>query len=497
MSSILTNKSAMVALQTLKSINSNLASTQAEISTGKSVASAKDNASVWAISKVMESDVKGFKGISDSLALGESTVAVARTAAETVTDLLTEIKGKVVAAQESNVDRDKIQTDIVALRDQIKSVVGAAQFNGLNLVQGTDDVNVLSSLDRKSDGTVAASDITVNRQDLSTSAGTYGSVGDLSGNGARSAATITNTNNTITLAIAAETDASDNAFTLDVGGTTISIASGEMAGSSTQNDVAALINAKLNAANIVGISSTVSGDTVTIASSRAFEDVAVSALKDGVGTGVTLSATSITERAENITFENSKVNDGDGYRLTVGSSTVTYVAGKNETMEDVARGLKTAVDALGNSNLSTTVAKDESTGKWQLRIDNDGSSSVALSTLAGTQKGTASGGLFGLDNIDVTTNAGADAALANVETLINNSIDAAAAFGSVQGRIETQSEFVSKLTDSLKAGIGAMVDADMEETSARLQALQVQQQLGVQSLSIANQSPQSILSLFR
>ena len=62
MSSILTNNGAMVALQTLKSINSDLGKTQSMISTGKEVASAKDNASVWAISKVMDSDVKGFKG---------------------------------------------------------------------------------------------------------------------------------------------------------------------------------------------------------------------------------------------------------------------------------------------------------------------------------------------------------------------------------------------------------------------------------------------------
>jgi flagellin len=108
MSSILTNTGAMVALQTLKSVNSNLSTTQNEISTGKSVATAKDNAAVWAISKVMDSDVKGFKGISDSLSLGLSSVAVGRNAAETVTDLLTDIKGKVVAAQEENVDRGKI-----------------------------------------------------------------------------------------------------------------------------------------------------------------------------------------------------------------------------------------------------------------------------------------------------------------------------------------------------------------------------------------------------
>ena len=88
-------------------------------------------------------------------------------------------------------------------------------------------------------------------------------------------------------------------------------------------------------------------------------------------------------------------------------------------------------------------------------------------------------------------------ALADIEGLIQTSIDAAASFGSSQSRIEMQSEFVGKLTDSLKTGIGALVDANMEEASARLQALQVQQQLATQSLSIANQAPQNILSLFR
>ena len=91
MSSILTNNSAMVALQTMKKININMAATQSEISTGKSVANAKDNAALWAISKVMESDVKGIKGISDSLNLGSSTLAVAREASETVTELVTEM----------------------------------------------------------------------------------------------------------------------------------------------------------------------------------------------------------------------------------------------------------------------------------------------------------------------------------------------------------------------------------------------------------------------
>ena len=128
-------------------------------------------------------------------------------------------------------------------------------------------------------------------------------------------------------------------------------------------------------------------------------------------------------------------------------------------------------------------------------IDNSGVD-VALATAA-MDGGEASGGLFGLDGIDVSTNEGADSALDTIETLIDNSIDAAAEFGSAQGRIEIQGTFVSKLTDSLRASISTLVDANMEEASARLQALQVQQQLGIQSLSIANQQPQNLLALFR
>jgi len=130
MSSILTNTSAMVALQTLNSINKNLATVQSEISTGKSVASAKDNSAVWAISQVMQSDVDGFNAISDTLSLGQSTVAVGRNAAESVTSLLSQVKEKIVAAQEDNVDRGKLQTDLSSLRDQISGIVGAAQFTG-------------------------------------------------------------------------------------------------------------------------------------------------------------------------------------------------------------------------------------------------------------------------------------------------------------------------------------------------------------------------------
>ena len=492
MSSILTNNGAMIALQTLQSINKNLGMTQSEISTGKSVANAKDNAAVWAISKQMESDVAGFKSISDSLALGQSTVAVARDASETITDLLTKMKGKIVNSQEENVDRAKIQADIKELVDQIGSVVSAAQFNGLNLLQGTDDVKVLSSLDRSGDGNVTASNITVNRQDLTAAAGVYNATGtDLATNATASGTAVVNTAITEVVTIGGVIAANDR-FDFQIGGTTVSYTATATATTAT----AAGLTAAINAAGIEGITASVAGSAITLSSTLAFADTALNFSTTGSGTGTYTGDAAIEARAETVTFSaTAGVKEGDGYRVTIGGQNYDYVAGHGETFEDVARGLKTAIDGAGAADITTQVSKDATTGAWVLSVDNDGAS-LAFSA-AGRSDGEATGGLFGLDNIDVTTSAGADAALASVETMIGNAISAASGFGSAQGRIETQSDFVSKLTNSLTSGIGALVDANMEEASARLQALQVQQQLATQSLAIANQAPQSILSLFR
>lgn len=404
MSSILTNNSAMVALQTLKSINSGLAETQSAISTGKDIANAKDNSAIWAISKVMESDVKGFTAISDSLSQGESTVAVARQASETITDLLTDMKEKIVNAQEDNVDRGKINADVTALKDQISSVLSAAQFNGLNLVDGSvTSTDVLASLDRDSSGNVTASSITVAAQDLSV--GTY-SANDVFGSS---------------------------------GGTPSS-----------------------------------NGDTVVLS------------LDNGGGT-------------DNIVIDDSAGSAfaaGDKVELRIGDQVASYTvtaddAAATTTSDIVAIGLKSAIDELGITGLTVDY---DSGSPGQLDFTNAGGDDL---TITGQFTNAGSGGLGAMSGIDVSTSAGAAAALGTIETLIDTAIDASASFGSSQSRISTQSEFISNLTDSLTSGIGALVDADMEATSAKLQALQTQQQLGVQALTIANQSPQTILSLFR
>jgi flagellin len=103
--------------------------------------------------------------------------------------------------------------------------------------------------------------------------------------------------------------------------------------------------------------------------------------------------------------------------------------------------------------------------------------------------------LAAVDVTDVATTMAAK--LATAEGQLANSITAATSLGVTENTLDGQMQFVESLTDTLDSGISSMVDADMEEEAARLQAYQVQQQLATQSLSIANQAPQNILSLFR
>ena len=90
-----------------------------------------------------------------------------------------------------------------------------------------------------------------------------------------------------------------------------------------------------------------------------------------------------------------------------------------------------------------------------------------------------------------------DELISGVDSVLGKMITAASDIGAVKKRVDMQSDFVSKLQDSIDRGVGQLVDADMQAESARLSALQVQQQLGIQSLSIANANAQNILSLFR
>ncbi len=166
MLSVNTNTGAMVALQYLNQTNNQLQTTQSHINSGYKVAGPKDNGAVYAIAQNMRGNVAGYAAVSDSLNRGSSTVDVAISAGQSISDLLNELKTKALAAADASLDtasRNAMNADFTALRDQISTIVQNASFNGVNLVDGTTvNIQALAS----SDGTKK---ITVAGQTLSLS----------------------------------------------------------------------------------------------------------------------------------------------------------------------------------------------------------------------------------------------------------------------------------------------------------------------------------------
>ena len=291
-------------------------------------------------------------------------------------------------------------------------------MNGTNLLKAGDDADILSALNRDSEGAVTAAFIDVARKDLTTTA-----------------------------AVTAVAEVT--------GGT---IASGDAVG-----------------ATLVGASATEGG-------------AAEPALT--ITAGTTASATTYS------------IDFGDGEQ----DFEVAAGLDQDEVAASLAEQINTAIGESGTANIADNLSVDASGAVVTFTNGGaigDGSNDIAIAlgdvenASVTAVEGVDAGGLAALATLDISDAAGAATALDAIDGLLQTAIDSTAHFGSKQTRIENQNEFITTLSDSLKTGIGALTDANLEETSARLQSLQVQQQLGVQSLSIANQAPQQLLSLFR
>ncbi|WP_407187816.1 flagellin [Bradyrhizobium centrosematis] len=155
-SSLLTNSAAMTALQTLRNVSSQLATTQNRISTGQRVATASDNAAYWSIATSMRADNAALSAVSDSLGLSAATVDTEYTALTAVvgdkTGGLTKLQALLVEAKTAGIDRKKIQADITQIQQQMKGTANAATFNGVNWLSATATTpatfNLVSSFSR-------------------------------------------------------------------------------------------------------------------------------------------------------------------------------------------------------------------------------------------------------------------------------------------------------------------------------------------------------------
>ena len=307
MASIMTNVSAMTALQSLNSTNKQLSITQSRISTGYRVGDAEDNAAYWSIATTMRSDNGALSTVKDALGLGAATLDVAYTGMNKAIDVTKEIKNKLVAARQPGIDREKVQSEVAELQNQLKSISSSSVFSGENWLS------------------VDSSDPTYN---------------------------------------------------------------------STKTIVASFSRA----------GGTVSIGTISV-------DLTTTELMDA------------NDQSGILDSEDTTTNGGATYSIL--SLDISGITDTDADLEDLEQMISWVDDGIGKM---TTAASN---------------------------------------------------------------------LGAVKQRTNMQKEFVGALMDAISRGIGTLVDADMNEESTRLQALQVQQQLGVQSLSIANQNTQQILSLFR
>ena len=172
--SVNTNNGALVALQNLNKSNNELAEVQNRINTGKKINSAKDNGATWAIAQNMRSKVSALDAVKESLSRAQSTIDVAMSAGEQVSDLLTQMKQKALAASDTSLDttsRTSLAEDFKALRDQIGKVVSNASFNGINMIKtGGTTINALANDDGSSKLTVAAQSLALGGANVTVTA---------------------------------------------------------------------------------------------------------------------------------------------------------------------------------------------------------------------------------------------------------------------------------------------------------------------------------------
>lgn len=332
MTSILTNGAAISALQTLRSISSNLGDTQRLVSSGLRVGEAKDNAAYWSIATTMRSDNIALSAVQDALGLGAAMVDTTYAGMSAAVDLITEFKARLVAATEQGVDKSKVNEELSQLKEQMRSVAYASSFNGQNWLTLTDD-NWEGFLEPRT-----------------------------------------------------------------VPGYIIRDDSGFRVG------------------------------TVTV-------------------------------------FDGMEAPWGPDQMYPLVDDTSGADTGGMGVLTNIAYA-----DRLGTAK------------NW-----------VILHTLGNPDP--ALGTEIVLD--DSTTSADLDEMIDVTEAMLQETIKWSSRLGSAQMRIAMQESFVATLANSIDKGIGRLVDADMNEASTRLKAIQTQQQLAIQSLSIANTNAENVTQLFR
>ena len=391
--SLLTNQSAMNALQTLRSIGDSMDTTQRRVSTGLRINEASDNTAYWSISSMMKSDRNALSSVSDAMALGKSQIDVANATIDKSKDYLDNIQKSLTTAYEKGSgDVAKIQADIKANMNDIQSAVYSASLAEKNILGNSGESVRIAGSYRREGSNVYVDMIDVGGKELN--------------------------------------------FATNKGDGTFDLSKGQL------KDIFGTVVGSTGGASETGGAGGAAGGAGGTS-----------------GTGGASGGAETRESTSSPSFKPTATNPIDVKGINEAAKAYNDAVASNAT--DVG-DKKTALDKL----LDGITVKD-----------------------------------FVTQDFKEATSAGMEAILKAVQgkvtTATSNVVTAGATLGAAKAQVTGQIDYVSKLMDAVDKGVGSLVDADMNAESARLASLQVQQQLGIQALSIANQNSQNILSLFR
>ncbi len=561
MSSINTNYSSMAALQTLRSVTADLYATQNRVSTGLRVEKASDNAAYWSVATTMRTDNRALSAVSDALGLGEAMTDTSSSALASIVDIIGDMKAKLIAATEKSVDKAKIQDELDALNGRLVATASSASFSGENWlntdIPGLDlmtqyNKSIVSAFIRGGDGSVSVdtTDVDLTRLALFNSSGggllqadekSLGLIGglrnaDFTGVGQRGysvywffgPATLPNPSTGVFTA----TDKMTFDLTVDGAETrtvtidrnTIDAALGTTNGYiANANDFATVIRLAMSnmgwspgsvtspggllyftSGEIPGSSASsmvISNVTSTLAGGYAFAlNVPALQRQDGTVASYQFGFAGPFAVQRDVAFSFSvNVNNGATKTVTINRSLVDSVLGTNDgkinTAGDYARILGAV---LAGSGMQATAAGSNILLQADSAMHPQAGATRSTIRLFGVTDNIGYAPNFDITDIDITNPANdLQNYIGGINMMEQKVIQAASYLGDVSKRLNMQDNFVNTLQDSVASGIGRLIDANMEEESSRLTALQSQQQLALQSLWIANSAPQNVLQLFQ
>ncbi len=560
MTSIVTNTSAMAALQTLRMIGATMTNTQTQVSSGLRVATASDNAAYWSISTTMRSDNRALSAISDALGLGAAKVDIAYSGLEATADILGEFLAKLVAAKEPGVDQAKIQTELEQLKGQLASIASSASFNGVNWLETDNAKNlvelsslptsIVSSFVRATDGSVAVGEIDIELADISLfNTGGGGalqkdirSLGDIGG--------------------FRDADANERGYTgdyFDFTGPVTFTASDTISFDILIDDSPlapgvsysvtidkALVDATLPANNgkieivydfghVLRAALTMNGVPVgiTYGENNGYQSFILWSLEQTGLPGSSVAISNVvasfpgnfalgledppTTDRDNIYPEWSfdftspfrvyhdtefsfdvEVNGNATERITIDRDLVDSTFGTTDGIVASASDMATLLSAaLAGKGLLVTASGPT------ISFNIDTTLYPEMGRRAFIRIGNVTDNIgpapdFDILDVDITDPSNSlDNYLTGVDAMLQKVIDSASTLGAVKTRIDMQSDFTQTLMDTIDKGVGRLVDADMDEASTRLKALQTQEQLAIEALHIANTNAENVMQLFR